>query len=76
MILYTRRTSKRKPTFKKIQPQAKAVRCAQTGLKLQSRCRKLILTTEPALVIQMKNENEMTVMIMGRQPWITGTQKN
>ena len=31
----------------------KAVRYAQLGLKLQSRCKKLILTTKLALVIQM-----------------------
>ena len=42
-----------KPTFKKIQPAGKAVSYAQTGLKLQSRRKKLILTTKPALVIQM-----------------------
>jgi hypothetical protein len=41
-----------KPAFKNPTP-GKPVSYAQTGLKLQSRRKKLILTTKPALVISM-----------------------
>jgi hypothetical protein len=52
----SRRSSKNEDgnsTFKKIQPQGIPVSYAQIGLRLQSRRKKLILTTKPALVIQM-----------------------
>ena len=49
----SRQVSRWKPTFNKIQPKANPPEADQTGLKLQSRCKRLILTTKPALVIQM-----------------------